>query len=167
MATYKPTALGDFRRMSSARPVAWAACVVSLFALAAGCRRDLGGGVPVSGVVTYNGAPLIDGAVTFVREDGAPGAIGFIQNGKYNMNQSVSHKGIPPGNYQVYIQSWIEEPGLIRPDGSHTAGDPRIPSKYMSVETSGLAADVGSRGGTFDFALVGEPDPKRKRRSEQ
>jgi hypothetical protein len=140
---------------------------LSLLAMlvASGCGND-GGGVPVTGTVTFNGELLSDGNITFVNDAGVPVAMSYIKSGSYSLEQSASYSGIPPGTYKVYIDSWIEEPGAHLPNGGMSEGITRLPSKYRSVETSGFAAQVKDSGGVFDFAMEGQPDepPKRKRK---
>ncbi|WP_145032395.1 hypothetical protein [Caulifigura coniformis] len=156
--------LASCRRLAGLRShIAGGSLVVLLFA--GGCGDD-GDGVPVSGTVMFNGEPLSDGNVTFVNDANVPVAMGFIKSGHYALEQSVSHSGIPPGKYRVYIDSWIEEPGQQLPGGGISEGITRLPGKYRSVDKSGFTAEVTESGGVFDFSMEGEPDapPRRKRK---
>lgn len=125
----------------------------ALLILVFGCWGNPGGGVPVTGTVTYKGEKLVNGTVTYVNGMGDPVAIGFIGvDGSYSLDQSASFKGIPPGKYRVFINSWKEEPGPT-PGGGYSVGVSRIPAKFRSYETSGLNVEVGESGSVIDISL--------------
>ncbi len=133
-----------------------------------GCGGYPGGAVPVTGVVTLNGARLEQGTVCFHDADGMTVAIGMVDGGSYAMSRSESHKGVMPGSYQVSLMSWIEFPGMTLPNGSTSKGLSRVPKKFIDPKTSGLSAEVGDRGATLDFAVEGEPEsvePERPKKA--
>ena len=124
--------------------------VVPMLALLSGCgaaEEPLEFG-EVSGKLTLNGAPLTTAMIVFNRtETGHGGSATADGEGKY----VVSDK-LPSGNYQVLIT-----PAPIKPPNP---GEPapvippnKIPAKYSSPATSGLAADVAPGPNTFDFDL--------------
>lgn len=123
-----------------------------------GCGGYPGGAVPVTGVVTLNGARLDQGTVCFHDADGMTVAIGMVEGGSYAMSRSESHKGVMPGSYKVSLMSWIEFPGMTLPNGTTSKGLSRVPKKYIDPKTSGLAAEVGERGAKIDFNVEGEPE---------
>lgn len=114
------------------------------------------GSVRVSGTVTVDGVPLEQGGVAFVDDTGASVALGFIKNGSYELERSVSQTGILPGTYSVVIRSWKEEPGQVVADGSFSKGISLIPEKYQDPKKSELKAEVGKSATTVDFELEGK-----------
>ncbi len=108
----------------------------------------------VSGVVTLNDQPVTSGMVNFVTGDGSdsfPATIG--EDGKYTVNQSASKAGIPPGSYKITVAA--DSSGDVAPstedDKGAKATEGAIPSKYSSVGTSGLTAEV--KAGDNDVPL--------------
>ena len=51
-------------------------------------------------------------------------------------------RSVLPGKYEVFIASWVEERGSVRPDGSFSPGITRIPLLYLDPAKSGLTAEV-------------------------
>ncbi len=129
-----------------------------LFALA-GCGSGGSEGVPVVGVVTYNGAPVAGADVAFSREGDAPsvGAFGRTDDdGRFELSSPQIDGGIPPGNYSVKVSkmsvetSWTpEQDEGVRPEQIETVG---LPAKYAEYETSGLTAVVED-GQTNEFVF--------------
>lgn len=104
----------------------------------AGCRPSTGL-VEVSGVVTYQGKPLKDGFVSFVPAgdtgSGASATIG--PDGRYELFNSRTLKGIAPGEYQIRIESWETPPNMGRQPPKHA-----MPEKYYLINTSPLRATI-------------------------
>jgi hypothetical protein len=124
---------------------AWIACVLS------GCSKKSTGFTEVSGVVTYQGKPLTQGFVTFVPAgDAGSGASGTIgPDGRYELLQSRSVKGIAPGQYKIRIESWEVAPGMGGGKPKHA-----MPEKYYLVTTSPLQAKIEpGESQTIDLVL--------------
>lgn len=119
-----------------------------------GCGRGSDGRVPVSGTVTLDGAPLESGSVIFYTGAGSAG-VGTIQNGSFTVSEAGSSEGVQPGSYKVAVESWETAPGEVNADGEIAAeGKSRIPTKYNSVETSGLTVEVQAGAEPITFALT-------------
>ncbi|WP_437201525.1 hypothetical protein [Planctomicrobium sp. SH664] len=118
-----------------------------------GCG-DSGPNVPVKGDVTFDGAVLNEGSVCFHDSLGTTVGVGFIKDGHYDMQQSMSMRGLPPGDYQISVMSWIERPGTETASGKISPGVSRIPMKYVDPKTSGFTAHVGPKGEKIDLALT-------------
>lgn len=115
---------------------------VWLLGFLVGCGGN-DGRVKVTGEVTFDGKPLEEGNITFGGDKGAAGA-GKISNGKFSLSESGDEAGVQPGSYTVLINSWVEERGSVRPDGSFSPGITRIPLVYLDAKKSGLKAEVKS-----------------------
>lgn len=117
---------------------------------------------PVSGSVTYNGAPVEGATVTFVAgASGGRGAVGTTDaSGKFELTTFAAGDGAIPGSYKVKIAKMssegtpmTEQEGVVVPP---TGGMPtsevkdELPPKYKDESTSGLTADV-KEGGDNDF----------------
>jgi hypothetical protein len=78
----------------------------------AGCSGG-GGGATISGTVTFNGAPLEKGSITFTPEDGkGTPAGGMIENGKYTAT------GVTSGKNRVEI---VSDAGVKYPSSQEEA----------------------------------------------
>jgi hypothetical protein len=89
--------------------------------------------LPVTGSVTWNGAPLADGDILFVPSD--PGQVptsGKIVDGTFEMDAR-------PGSNKVEIRA--SRPGKFEPAMGSTALVPFIPANYNRKST--LKAEVG------------------------
>src|SRR5262249_53206370 len=89
------------------------------------------GTASISGHVTFQGKPLIDGTIVFTSEDGkAEGKI--AQDGTYKV------EGVKPGKYRVGIK------------GTKIVA---IPARYKDAETSALVCEIqdGKQEGDFDL----------------
>ena len=128
--------------------------VLSLFFV--GCSDH----VSLSGRVTYSddGSPLESGTVVFETKNYfARGEIG--KDGKYVMATMRPNDGLPPGQYQVYVN------GAYRyevPEGGGLANEILlITHKYTSPETSGMVIDVDRSTKKFDFQVDRMPGTKK------
>lgn len=119
-------------------------CLIAL-PLASGC--SLGAEkktTPVSGKVTWNGAPLPDGDILFRPDDPSkvPEA-GIIVDGAFEMQAK-------PGNNLVEIRAC--RPSKFDPVMGSTAPEPYIPAKYNTKTT--LKVEVVQSGeNTYTFEL--------------
>jgi len=137
--------------------------------IVSGCGSD---GLPkrykVSGKVTYKGAPVAKGTVSFypVKSSGEnPGGFGNIVDGYYTLTTFKDGDGALPGEYEVSIDSRevdLKEAekraggGAMRQDDVAKANAKAkllIPRKYVETATSGLKATVKTSSNTFDFEL--------------
>ncbi|TWU15035.1 hypothetical protein Pla52o_55720 [Novipirellula galeiformis] len=104
---------------------------------------------PVSGTVTYDGAPLKDGRIQFRSLEGDQRSFsGPIENGRYSVETFT-------GPMQVEIRASRIVPGLFdesNPGEKTPIGEMYLPEKYNSLTE--LTADVPSGGETIDFDLT-------------
>lgn len=108
---------------------------------------------PVSGTVTYKGAPLDQGSVTFLFVN-PPGPAGgaLITNGKFKIE---SPNGLEPGSYKVLISS-PQGVGQRTPEqiaaGASAPAKERIPPSYNT--DSKLTIEVTKDGpNEFNWAI--------------
>ncbi len=117
--------------------------------------------IPVTGKVTIGGKPLTKGTVTFQplnsgsQERRRPAISEIDANGVYRIGTFSTGDGALPGDYQVVITSFENDPTAEEYD----AGAKRIsaiPERYSNAITSGLLAQVPTDATepiTIDFAL--------------
>ncbi|OJW22550.1 MAG: hypothetical protein BGO49_00760 [Planctomycetales bacterium 71-10] len=128
----------------------------------AGCGGEPGL-VKVTGKITYKGQPVAKGNVYFTPEKGGRAAESPLDSsGSYRLGTFDTGDGAYVGPYQVSVVSRGED--KAKPTGKKAkavmeedlqgTGDPLIPKKYFSPETSQLKADVPEGGGNFDFELT-------------
>lgn len=116
----------------------------------------------VSGKVTYKGQPVSKATVTFQALDAGDSAnrrpaIGEIQpDGTYQLSTFNPDDGALPGDYQVVITSFDNEPTAEE----HAEGAERksaIPEKYSNAVTSGLMQKIDASSSapiTANFELT-------------
>lgn len=139
--------------------------------LAAGCGDDgLGKRYPVSGTVTYNGAPVAKASISFVPATVSPtgeqrGATGVVTDGQYTLSTQGGDDGAFPGDYLVTISG--RTPDMSTAQANAGGGSARqddvskafkkagsaIPLKYESPESGGLKAKVEAKSQTINFEL--------------
>jgi hypothetical protein len=147
---------------------AWAGMSLAL-ALGCGDETGLEKRYPVSGTVTYHDEPVKDGQIHFLPKTvGGRSATGVIEDGQYSLTTMVPNDGAVPGKYQVTIVSkdidftkvkeTIAKKGGI---GRHkdiikaaSSAKSLIPTKYGSVQSSGLMAEVQPHSNTFNYKLT-------------
>ncbi len=85
------------------RSTAFCTCLLLLLATL-GCGESGPKLVPISGTVTFKGAPVPAGYISFTPPPGG-GAVRVIQikDGKYDSAEMVGDKGVHPGNNTVVI----------------------------------------------------------------
>jgi len=124
----------------------------------AGCQRGPKI-VPVSGKVTYNGAPLKFGSVMF-QPKGGPLARGSIQSdGTFRLTTVTDGDGCTEGTSKVRITCFQSQSGDVAAQaeaGEVPGGGLLIPKRYTSFGTSGLTAEVRRGGEPFLFDLTDE-----------
>ena len=127
---------------------------LSLLVLA-GCGAGPGGRQPVSGTVTFKGAPLAHGTIEFEPAEQSTAASmegGEVREGKYSL---PAKQGLMPGKYQVRISSTEESGKAPSAESAPGEGPPDkelIPAQY-NVNTK-LTAEVTQKGpNNFNFDL--------------
>ncbi len=136
---------------------------LTLTTWASGCGGDPGLG-RVSGRITYKGEPVPGGTVFFSPEEaGKRGAQGPIDSdGNYTLGTFDTGDGAPAGRHRVsVVAQGPDKPipakmkGKMMEEDMQGTGDPLVPRKYFSAESSGLTAEVvGGQSNTFDFELT-------------
>ncbi len=150
------------RRIATARTAAFWLSMALTIGFVSGC-----GGEPglarVKGRITYKGAPVATGEVFFTPEEpGKRGAKGILDsNGEYSLTTYETGDGAYTGKHKVsVIAQGPDKPippkmkGRMMEEDMQGSGDPLIPRKYFSAQTSNLSAEV-SEGKTnvVDFDL--------------
>jgi hypothetical protein len=147
---------------------------VSATVVVLGCGGDNSGlarRYKVTGNVTYKGAPVASGNITFEPSNppvpAGRAATGTIKDGYYSLRTSgEGEDGALPGDYKVTIvASDLDIAALAaKTGGQRHQGSPEdqaaaksakslIPTKYNKSETSELTATVKESSNTFNFEL--------------
>jgi major membrane immunogen (membrane-anchored lipoprotein) len=148
---------------------------VSAVVVVVGCGDDSGLGrrYKVTGKVTYKGAPVPHGTVTFVPTKPPPpegrAATGQITDGSFSLSTTGNDDGALPGEYNVAIvamdidmasaaSSKAEGGRIHEGDAAYQKAVKNakklIPDKYGVSETSGLKATVGTSTKELTFDLT-------------
>jgi hypothetical protein len=132
-------------------------CLLSCLALIAGITMGCGGEqgpatYPVTGTVTFDGAPVEEGRIQFTPVSGARSFAAEIKNGQYSLESET-------GKMKVEITASRLIPGKFdtsNPDDEpQPVGEMYIPAKYNADTT--LEAEITESGeNKFDFALTAE-----------
>ena len=148
------------RRLRADFRVLW----VLVVALTVGCQRDTGPLMGhVTGIVSYQGKPLVKARVTFQpTTKGTPAAIGVTDTaGKYSLSTFGKNDGAIVGPCKIAVELRAPFEGTV-PESMNAAvaaaefadqGKPLIPEKYFSSESSGLSAEVKPGLNTLDLSL--------------
>jgi major membrane immunogen (membrane-anchored lipoprotein) len=159
--------------MKKWKPTAIALSVASALVVM-GCGGDdsgLASRYSVTGNVTYKGAPVAKGGITF--EPTKPPlpegrfASGTIENGYYSLTTSIKNDGAFPGEYKVVIvSSSVDMTDLAKKSGGlihqgdadfqKVVKDSKslVPVKYTKGETTKLTATVKAQSNKIDFDLT-------------
>lgn len=138
-----------------ARLSALLGCCIATVSLAGCSGEDNGILVPVTGTVTYKGAPLTKGEINFVPEQGgARGARGTIgEDGRFTLSSYGVDDGAHPGKYKVTVISRgddlpipAKKKGKMMEEDMQGSGKLLIPLKFTMPMTSGLSAEVVASG---------------------
>ena len=105
--------------------------------------------VAARGVLTHQGQPLANYALTLQPVEGQRGAVGETdEQGHFTLGTNSQGDGAPPGKHRVGI-AYLGPPAS-RPDGQNNFTPPqpkvKLAPKYASPETSGLTIEVPSSG---------------------
>lgn len=141
--------------LASRFPITLGACL-SLFMVATGCGGGSGPArAPVSGTITFDGAPLAQGTITFVPAGEGTAASGEIENGQFSIS---AEKGPSPGRCRVEVVSFQETgkkvPG-ISDDATGVTAETRqvIPEQFNTKST--LEEQVAADGdNVFELSLT-------------
>ncbi|HEY2416178.1 MAG TPA: hypothetical protein VGI40_28310 [Pirellulaceae bacterium] len=117
----------------------------------------------VTVTVTYKGAPVEGATVTFVNTDGPPSANGRTDaQGKARLKTYLDGDGATLGSHKVIIEKSeavggqqnvnVDSPEY-NPNAPPATVKYHLPSKYNSIATSGLTADVKDGPNEFTFDL--------------
>ena len=122
------------------RMTIFTATAAFIILVAAGCGSDAPPTAPVTGTVTYKGAPLKEATISFMPKDGRPGYGKIVDGSIKDVMTLEPGDGAPVGPSQVTIQAaqgggdmYAEQKSLI-------------PDRYGSPEKSGLTADIKADG---------------------
>lgn len=121
--------------------------------LAAGCGRG-DDAVGLKGSVTYNGAPVESGTITFTPTSGGTTFGAQVVNGSYTAEKAAS------GNYTALVRADRANTGpMTREQAAQQASAP--PPNYIPETADGNSqtVEVPSGGGTIDFKITGPPRP--------
>lgn len=129
-------------------------------ALLVGCNSaSVSGTVPVSGKVTYKGAPVEGAIVTFVPEGEGRTATATTRAGGVFSLTTVDAAGAMPGKYKVTVDKVEYGPGSTLSMEAAAKGNPAegqakrvLPAKYAKAASTPLAIEVPS-GGKKDIDL--------------
>jgi hypothetical protein len=132
-----------------------------------GCGSDgLGKRYTVSGRVTYKGAAIPSGTITFLPEDSrAKAAAGTITDGSYSLTTLTPGDGAFPGKYQVTVVSRDVDSSAVNAAPNslnrlkkvaavNLTAKSRVPAKYELATTSGLVCEVLPQANRVDFDLA-------------
>lgn len=112
-----------------------------------GCGPQL---VPVQGVVTLDGDPVPNAAVTFTRQESGETANGMTNaQGEFTLKTSKLGKGALPGEHVVVVSA-VKYEGVGETEDGVESGGGKItekwitPQRYANPKTSGLTETVSS-----------------------
>lgn len=129
----------------------------------AGCGGEPGL-VKVTGRVTYKGKPVPKGQVYFTPEKGGRAADGALDaDGNYRLGTFDLGDGAYAGAYQVSVVARGEDKApptgkkarVVMEEDMQGTGEPLVPRKFLSPETSQLKAEVSAdKSNHFEFDLT-------------
>lgn len=128
-----------------------AACLLA----AAGCgEKPTQGRLPVSGQVTFKGAPLDSGSIQFMPPDsgGQFGGGAVIANGQYSIPEN---QGLPVGKYKIVISAGDPNrpvPEEQMPGETGPPAEERIPAEY-NVNSDKVVEVSADKENVFDFDI--------------
>ncbi|WP_406694704.1 hypothetical protein V5E97_26990 [Singulisphaera sp. Ch08] len=163
-------------RILSVRPALFVA-LASLIVMGLGCGDDSGVATryPVSGKVTYKGAPIKKASINLVPNDpeGRP-AGGKVVDGEYVLTTVNTDDGAIPGKYKVTIDDRELDADAMRASADAEAKKKGVsysvipqhlqagalkkmksllPGKYQIASTSDLEVEVKNESNTFNLEL--------------
>ncbi len=119
---------------------------VSLCLLLLGCGEGEPSLVPVSGVVTLDGAPLKDATIEFL-PPGGWGSIGRTDDaGRYELLYRARSKGATPGKHTVRISTRIEKDADSTNPEIQKGRKESVPARYNTNSTLEAQVEAGGSG---------------------
>jgi hypothetical protein len=146
--------LCDVFRCASLRMCLALSTAGALAAFSGGCGGDRGPQrVVVSGVVTYNGKPIPDGAIVFAPDatSNTPTSGTTIVNGKYKVD---IHGGVPVGQHKIQIEAYRNDKSVCSRFPDVGARIQYLPKKYNVKTELEIAIQPSSQNITKDFDLI-------------
>ena len=134
--------------------------LLTVVAFATGCGNSGPATAPVSGTVTYNGKPVPNAHVSFVPSDASRRAAEGLTDtsGRFILGTFSANDGAIVGKYKIGVIA-NGPPRPAKPGegsgmpGETMPGEPVIPKKYFSPETSGLEHEVKSGRNSVELTL--------------
>ncbi len=159
-------------------PFRFAICLTGLSL--AGCSAADGGGDqidvhPVTGQVTFNGAPVAGATVTFSPKQDQPAAFAKTDTkGQYSLTTYESGDGAAAGDYVALVTKDVAAPAAAAPSGNHAQGYDQqrrtsgahgaaaaragsgsaLPDKYGKMDQSPFTATVKEGDNIFDLKMT-------------
>jgi hypothetical protein len=112
--------------------------------------------VPVSGVVLYEGKPLIEHAITFNPVGSTPGSGsigGTGTDGRFSLTDVRGESGAYVGEYRVSFYPTPSGSALDNPANAVKLTVNVLPGSYIDSSNSPVRATVGESGGSIQIAL--------------
>lgn len=135
----------------------WLVCGCGLLVMVVlGCGRAGSGRVPVTGSITFDGAPVTSGQIVLESTQGGGMSVGQIADGRYLIPEKYGPTG---GEYLVRITSERASGAKVAPSSYAADQTPQdvyeqfLPAKYNAASELKLTID-GSSPVTHDFALT-------------
>jgi len=133
-----------------------AALIFGSLILVGGCGQ--GASSTVTGSVTYNGAPVETGVVSFTSDDAASSFAADIVSGQYTAKEAR------PGSYKATVQATSAAAKAttsresFQQQGQTSAGKQESPNYIPeNAEGNGQTVEIKDGDQTLDFALTGPP----------
>jgi len=122
-----------------------------------GCGESGPQVVPVSGTVTYNGAPLADATLLFTPQTGPTSQAKSDASGKFTLVTAQQANGAVAGEHTVLVTKSEPPKGmteaqyeaLVKSAGAGTELPPRrsvVPEKYSTLQESPLRVTISPAG---------------------
>lgn len=132
-----------------------------LWALSLGCGGSGSepGLVPVKGIATWQGKPLVAAEVSFVPQGdtkGAGGAAATGKDGSFQIKYIRGGTGLPDGIYKVTFSKWVMPDGSAPPKGvspMDSGAKESLPVRFSDPEKTTLTAQVTKDAKAFEFHL--------------
>jgi hypothetical protein len=130
-----------------------AAIGVTVMLLCVGCSDSA---PSLSGTITYNGAPVANGYVTFSPTASGTSFAAKITGGTYQADKVYTgqYSALVTANTNVAGPRTREEAAAQRPGASQATPAPAIPE---TAEGNGQIVEITGGAQTLDFALTGPP----------
>lgn len=116
---------------------------------------------PVSGVVTLDGRPVIEGEVLFLPATGRPARGKLDADGRFTLRTYASSDGAVVGTHRVGVVAFR---GEATPESETQTIEWLVPEHYANPETSGLSFEVQpGQTNPANFTLTSVTETKNKK----